>query len=145
MGERPTASRRVLTYGTFDLLHHGHLRLLERLRAFGGWLAVGLSTDAFNMSKGKTAWEPFELRRLRLEESGLVDHVFEEHSWEQKLLDIHRLNIAVLGMGYDWAGQFDYLATSNCRVIYLPRTPNVNSTRLRLCLDGPRSTTRRYS
>lgn len=124
-------AKRILTYGTFDLLHHGHLRLLERLHAMGGWLGIGLSTEHFNRIKGKEALEPYETRASALLDTGMVDLVFPENDWGQKQSDIIRLQVHILAMGDDWEGRFDHLANRDVRVIYLPRTPDIDSTRLR--------------
>lgn len=129
---------RILTYGTFDLLHHGHLRLLERLRDLGDWLCVGVSTDEFNAVKGKVAHEPFEARIEGLWSTGLVDHIFAEHAWDQKPDDILRLSIDVFAMGDDWLGRFDGLAATGVRVLYLPRTPGIDSTMLRHGIENER-------
>lgn len=131
---------RILTYGTFDLLHHGHLRLLERLREVGDWLGVGVSTDEFNAVKGKFAHEPFEARIERLQNTGLVEHVFAEQSWDQKPDDILRLSIDVFAMGDDWQGRFDDLASTGVRVLYLPRTPGIDSTMLRRGIEDDEPT-----
>ena len=120
----------VVTYGTFDLLHVGHLRLLERARALGSSLAVGVSTDAFNAVKGKEAVVPFAERCELLLGLACVDEVFAEDSWEQKAADIARLQAKVFAMGSDWAGEFDHLAVM-CEVVYLPRTGLISSTVLR--------------
>lgn len=122
---------RILTYGTFDLLHAGHVRLFERLRASAEWLAVGVSTDEFNAVKGKAAQEPFEKRLRNVLESGLVDHSFPEQNWEQKPSDIVRLRIDVFAMGDDWRGKFDTLADYGVEVRYLPRTPGIDSSMIR--------------
>ena len=122
---------RVVTYGTFDLLHVGHLRLLERARALGSSLAVGVSTEAFNAVKGKEAVVPFEERCELLLGLACVDEVFAEETWEQKKADIARLQAKVFAMGSDWAGEFDHLAVM-CEVVYLPRTEFISSTVLRL-------------
>jgi glycerol-3-phosphate cytidylyltransferase len=118
----------VLTYGTFDLFHVGHVRILRRLRELGDRLVVGLSTDEFNALKGKVATYPFEQRREILEACRYVDEVFPERSWEQKTTDIARVGATILGMGDDWVGRFDDLATSGVRVVYLRRTPAVSTT-----------------
>ena len=128
-------SARVLTYGTFDLLHHGHLRLLMRLREVGNWLGVGVSTDAFNAVKGKFAHETFEARVEGLRSTGLVEHVFAEQAWNQKPDDILRLSIDVFAMGDDWKGHFDALASTGVRVLYLPRTLGIDSTMLRRSIN----------
>jgi len=120
----------VLTYGTFDLLHHGHLRLLERARALGGHLTVGVSTDAFNAVKGKCCHEDFDTRVRRLAALPCVDRVITERDWAQKADDVRRYGIGLFVMGDDWAGAFDFLQPL-CAVRYLPRTPDISSTHLR--------------
>ncbi len=123
--------QRILTYGTFDLLHHGHLRLFQRLRGPGDWLGVGLSTEEFNFRKGKEARQSYATRLAQLRSSGFVDYVFPEVDWEQKIHDIVRLRITTFAMGDDWKGHFDHLSATGVRILYLPRTPGVDSTRLR--------------
>lgn len=119
--------KRVLTYGTFDLFHHGHVRLLERLSRLGDRLIVGCSTDDFNAVKGKRTVIPYEDRRAVLLSCRYVDEVIPEYDWAQKAADIRRLRIDTFGMGDDWRGHFDDLSAL-CRVIYLPRTEGVSST-----------------
>lgn len=126
----PQPGRTVLTYGTFDLLHVGHVRLLSRLRALGDRLVVGVSTDAFNATKGKAAVTPFADRCEMLLATRHVDDVFPEDDWDQKPADIARLGAAVLGMGSDWQGHFDDLSTL-CEVVYLPRTGGISTSELR--------------
>lgn len=128
---RPSATgRTVLTYGTFDLFHIGHLRLLERLANLGDRLVVGVSTDAFNEQKGKRSLIPYEDRAAIVEALGIVDAVIPEESWEQKEDDIRRLKVDIFGMGSDWKGRFDHLA-SLCEVVYLERTEGLSSTTIR--------------
>lgn len=121
---------RVLTYGTFDLFHHGHVRLLKRLSDLGDRLIVGVSTDAFNAVKGKTTVIPFAERVEVLQACRFVDEVIPEHRWDQKAIDIRMHRIDVFGMGCDWRGEFDDLSDL-CRVVYLPRTPEVSSTQIK--------------
>lgn len=121
---------RILTYGTFDLFHRGHLWLLARANSMGDSLFVGLSTDKFNREKGKNAYFSFDQRKTLLYETGLVDYVFAEDSWNQKQDDIARLKVDCLLMGSDWQGKFDYLRPY-CSVVYLPRTENVSSSEIR--------------
>lgn len=121
------SQRTVLTYGTFDLFHPGHVQLLKRARELGSRLVVGLSTDAFNARKGKTAVMTYEDRKAVLESCRYVDEVFAEEDWEQKVSDVIRLQADVFVMGDDWAGKFDFLA-EHCSVVYLSRTPDVSST-----------------
>lgn len=116
----------ILTYGTFDLFHIGHLNLLQRLRALGDRLVVGVSTDEFNASKGKQTIIPFQDRLRIVDNIKCVDQAFAESSWEQKIDDIARYKVATFGMGADWAGKFDHLE-SHCEVVYLPRTDDVSS------------------
>lgn len=120
----------VLTYGTFDLLHVGHVNLLRRARAMGDTLLVGLSSDSFNAIKHKRATQSYADREAVLRAIRYVDDVFPEDSWEQKAEDIRRHGADVLVMGSDWRGHFDDLARY-CRVSYLPRTENISSTALK--------------
>lgn len=128
--------KKVITYGTFDLLHHGHIELLRRAKALGDHLTVALSTDEFNRSeKHKICAVSYEQRKKQLEETGLVDDVIPESSWEQKELDIASLGINVFVIGDDWSGKFDFLR-GMCEVVYLPRTPGISSTELKKKLKG---------
>jgi glycerol-3-phosphate cytidylyltransferase len=120
----------VLTYGTFDLFHYGHIRLLQRARALGSGLGVGLSTDEFNALKGKKAFMSYEERKALLMSCRAVDFVFAEHSWEQKADDIIAHKAGLLVMGDDWKGKFDHFGYL-CQVAYLERTPIISSTMLR--------------
>ena len=120
----------VITYGTFDLFHVGHVRLLQRLRTLGDRLVVGCSTDEFNSTKGKKTAMPYEQRQEVLLACRYVDEVFPEKNWEQKSEDIMRFSADIFAMGDDWAGHFDDLETI-CRVVYLPRTEGVSSTDLK--------------
>lgn len=122
--------RRVITYGTFDTLHHGHIRLLRRARALGDYLVVVLSTDEFNAIKGKQALFSYEDRKHDLEALRYVDLVIPENNWEQKSKDVDLYQIDVFCMGSDWAGKFDFLK-SQCEVVYFDRTPGVCSTEIR--------------
>lgn len=120
------AKRKVLTYGTFDLLHVGHINILRRARALGDYLLVGVSSDEFNLLKHKSAFFSFEHRKVILESIRYVDEVIAEDSWEQKVRDVEQNNIDVFVMGGDWEGQFDFLK-EYCEVVYLPRTENISS------------------
>lgn len=124
--------RRVLTYGTYDLLHYGHIRLLKRASELGDYLIVGLSVDEFNASKGKTSFYPYEVRKEMLEAVRYVDLVIPECSWDQKIDDIRRYEIDVVVMGSDWAGdpRFDALR-DYCEVVYLDRTDGISSTEIK--------------
>jgi glycerol-3-phosphate cytidylyltransferase len=123
----------VLTYGTFDLFHVGHLRLLQRAKKLGDQLVVGVSTDAFNAVKGKRTVIGFNDRMEIVRSIGCVSEVFPEAGWEQKSADIERFQASILVMGSDWTGKFDHLR-DRCEVIYLPRTQGVSSTSLRSIL-----------
>ena len=120
----------IITYGTFDLFHVGHVRILRRLRALGDRLVVGVSTDAFNSAKGKKSVVPYEQRVEILLACRYVDEVFPEESWDQKPNDIKRFGADVFAMGSDWTNKFDDL-NSYCEVLYLPRTEGVSTTELR--------------
>lgn len=124
--------RRVLTYGTFDLLHYGHINILKRAKALGDYLIVALSTDEFNAVKNKTAYHNYETRKKMLEAIRYVDLVIPENNWEQKVNDIQKYEVDVLVMGDDWAGsdKFNYLQ-DYCEVIFLPRTPGVSTTQIK--------------
>jgi glycerol-3-phosphate cytidylyltransferase len=120
----------VITYGTFDLFHLGHVRLLKRLSALGDRLFVGCSTDEFNAGKGKRSVMSFEHRCEILESCRFVDTVIAERTWEQKREDILRLEVDIFGIGADWTGKFDDLGDI-CEVVYLSRTEGVSTTELR--------------
>jgi glycerol-3-phosphate cytidylyltransferase len=121
--------KRILTYGTFDLLHFGHIRLLKRARALGDYLVVGLSTDEFNAIKGKKAYHTYEARKEMLESVRYVDLVIPESDWEQKRRDVELYQIDTVVMGSDWAGsdKFEHLKDL-CEVVYLGRTEGVSTT-----------------
>ena len=129
--------KRVLTYGTFDLLHIGHINILKRARALGDYLVVALSTDEFNEIKGKKAYHSFQERKSLLEAVRYVDLVIPEMNWEQKVSDIHKYHIDRFVMGDDWEGKFDFL-NPHCEVIYLPRTEGISTTKIRQDL-GPKA------
>lgn len=120
-------SRRVITYGTFDYLHIGHINILKRAKALGDHLTVGLSTDEFNQLKGKQSHSTFQERQAIVEAIRYVDLVIPECNWEQKIHDIKNLGINTFVMGDDWEGKFDFLK-EYCEVIYLPRTQGISST-----------------
>ena len=124
----------VLTYGTFDLFHIGHLNLLKRARALGDKLIVAVSTDEFNATKGKTTLMPFEHRVELVRSVRYVDEVIAEHQWEQKIADVQQHKVDVFVMGSDWQGKFDFLKPY-CEVVYLPRTDNVSSTDLKKAIQ----------
>ena len=122
--------KRVITYGTYDLLHYGHINLLRRAKAFGDYLIIGLSTDNFNQIKRKQAYFSYSKRKLLLEAIRYVDLVIPEDTWDQKLEDIQKLEVAVFVMGDDWAGKFDFLK-DNCEVVYLERTKEISTTKIK--------------
>jgi glycerol-3-phosphate cytidylyltransferase len=124
----------VLTYGTFDLFHIGHLNLLKRARELGDKLIVAVSTDEFNATKGKTTLMPFEHRVELVRSVRYVDEVIAEHQWEQKIADVQTHKVDIFVMGSDWQGKFDFL-TPYCEVVYLPRTDNVSSTDLKKAIQ----------
>lgn len=126
--------KRVLTYGTFDMFHIGHLNLLRRLAALGDELIVAVSTDAFNTLKGKKTLIPYEQRAEIIRNIKGVTKVIGEESWEQKVEDIKRFEIDVFAMGNDWEGTFDFLQ-AYCEVVYLPRTEDVSTTELKVALN----------
>ncbi|RDW22202.1 glycerol-3-phosphate cytidylyltransferase [Oceanobacillus arenosus] len=121
---------KIITYGTFDLIHAGHIHLLNRAKAMGDHLTVGISTDKFNQEKRKQAYHSFEHRKLILESIRYVDFVIPENTWEQKVDDIKKYNIDVFVMGDDWKGKFDYLQ-DYCDVVYLPRTNGISSSTIK--------------
>lgn len=127
-------ARTVITYGTYDLFHVGHVRLLERARALGDRLVVGVSSDVFNAKKNKRSFIPFEQRLEIVASCRHVDQAFAEDDWEQKESDIRRYSASVFVMGDDWAGRFDHLKDL-CEVVYLPRTNDISSSLLRDNLD----------
>jgi glycerol-3-phosphate cytidylyltransferase len=123
--------KRVLTYGTFDVFHIGHLNLLRRAKELRDYLIVRVSTDEFNLIKHKTCFYPYEHRLEIVRAIRCVDEAFAEKCWEQKAEDIAKYNIDLLVMGSDWAGEFDHFKTPRCEVIYLERTPDISSTKIR--------------
>jgi choline-phosphate cytidylyltransferase/glycerol-3-phosphate cytidylyltransferase len=124
--------KRILTYGTYDLLHYGHIRLLKRARALGDYLIVAISTDEFNAGKGKKAYHSYETRKEMLEAVRYVDLVIPEDSWEQKVNDVLEYKVDTVVMGGDWAGsnRFEYLK-DYCEVVYLGRTEGVSTSRIK--------------
>jgi glycerol-3-phosphate cytidylyltransferase len=122
--------KRVITYGTFDLLHYGHLELLRRAKAHGDYLVVGLSTDEFNRGKDKQSHFSYDKRKDMLCAIRYVDEIIPEDSWDQKRTDIESRDIDVFVIGDDWRGKFDDLKNI-CDVVYLDRTPNISSTAIK--------------
>ena len=122
--------KKIITYGTFDLLHWGHVRLLERARSLGDYLIVATSTDEFNALKHKQAYHSFEHRQYILEAIRYVDKVIPEVTWDQKIEDVKKYNIDTFVMGDDWKGQFDFLK-DYCEVVYLPRTDGISTSKIK--------------
>lgn len=123
--------RRVITYGTFDLLHYGHINLLQRARALGDYLVVALSTDQFNWnSKNKKTYFSYDIRKKLLESIRYVDLVIAEDNWEQKVSDVQLYKIDTFVIGDDWKGKFDFLK-DYCEVVYLARTPEISTTQIK--------------
>ena len=127
--------KKVITYGTFDLFHIGHLRLLQRVKNLGHHLTVAISTDDFNAIKGKKTLIPFNQRREIVENIKCVDQVIPESCWEQKEEDIKNFDIDIFAMGNDWEGKFDFLK-NYCKVVYLPRTVDISSTEIKKQMDA---------
>lgn len=124
--------KRVITYGTFDLLHYGHINLLQRAKALGDYLVVAVSTDEFNWNeKGKKCYFSFAQRKQLLEAIRYVDLVIPENNWAQKRTDIHDYLIDTFVMGDDWTGKFDFLQDEGAQVVYLPRTPEISSSQIK--------------
>lgn len=122
--------KRVITYGTFDLLHWGHVRLLKRAKEYGDYLIVAVSTDEFNALKHKDAYHSFEHRKYILEAIKYVDLVIPEENWNQKIDDVKKYHVDTFIMGDDWKGKFDFLR-DYCEVIYLPRTEGISTTKIK--------------
>ena len=124
--------RRVITYGTFDLLHYGHINLLRRAKELGDYLVVALSTDEFNLvEKNKKCYFNYEQRKQLLEAIRYVDLVIPETCWEQKKTDVHEYHIDTFVMGDDWEAKFDFLKEEGVEVVYLTRTPEISSTQIK--------------
>lgn len=132
--------KRVLTYGTYDLLHYGHIRLLKRARELGDYLIVAISTEEFNAIKGKKAYHDYETRKEMLEAIRYVDLVIPENTWEQKRDDVKKYYVDVVVMGSDWEGheKFENLRDL-CEVVYLRRTEGVSTTKIKEELQLPES------
>ena len=122
--------KKVITYGTFDLFHVGHLNILKRAKALGDYLVVAVSSDDFNALKGKKCVIPDYERMAIVEAIKYVDEVIPEHNWEQKINDVKEHDIDVFVMGADWEGHFDFLK-DYCEVVYLPRTENISTTMIK--------------
>jgi glycerol-3-phosphate cytidylyltransferase len=126
--------KKVITYGTYDLLHVGHINLLKRARELGDYLVVVLSSDEFNAIKHKSAYHSYEDRKIILESIKYVDEVIPEYNWEQKIQDVVDNKIDLFVMGDDWQGQFDFLK-DYCEVVYLPRTDGISTTKIKQDLN----------
>ena len=123
--------KRVITYGTFDLLHYGHVNLLRRAKEYGDYLRVAISTDEFNWNeKQKKCYFSYEQRKQLVESIRYVDLVIPEESWEQKVEDVKHYKVDTFVMGDDWKGKFDFLK-EYCEVVYLPRTPEISTTQIK--------------
>ena len=129
--------RKVITYGTFDLLHYGHINILKRAKEQGDYLIVALSTNEFNEIKGKKSYFSYEERKKLVQSIRYVDLVLPENNWEQKIEDLKEYKIDVFVMGDDWKGKFDFLK-EHCEVVYLERTPEISTTKIKneLGLNG---------
>lgn len=125
----------VITYGTFDMFHIGHLKLLQRLAKLGDELIVAVSSDEFNKVKNKTVLIPYEQRAEIVANIKCVDKVIAEENWEQKVLDIQKYNVDVFAIGNDWEGKFDFLK-EYCEVVYLERTKDISTTQLKKSLTN---------
>lgn len=122
---------KVITYGTFDLLHYGHIRLLERAKALGDYLIVGVTSDSFDLTRGKINAQQSLMERIEsVRASGLADEIIVEEYEGQKIDDIKRYNVDIFTVGSDWKGKFDYL-NEFCKVVYLDRTEGVSSSEIR--------------
>lgn len=126
--------KRVITYGSFDLFHFGHIALLKRAKNLGDYLIVGLSSDEFHKSKGKSAFYTYEQRKIFLESCRYVDLVITEQCWKQKIDDIVKFQVDIFVMGDDWAGKFDFLK-KHCKVIYLPRTSKISTSEIKAYIN----------
>lgn len=134
--------KRILTYGTFDLLHYGHIRILKRAKERGDYLVVAVSTDEFNAIKGKKAYHDYETRKKMLEAVRYVDLVIPENDWGQKRNDVKIYRIDEVVMGSDWEGNENFECLRDiCEVTYLPRTAGISTTKIKkdLGLAEPKS------
>ena len=130
--------RKVITYGTFDLLHAGHINLLRRAKELGDYLIVVVSTDEFNWNeKRKKCYFSYEERKKLVEAVRYVDLVIPEENWDQKISDVKEYHVDTFVMGDDWKGKFDFLK-DYCEVVYLPRTEGISTTKIKqdLGLNG---------
>lgn len=124
--------KRILTYGTFDLLHFGHIEILRRAKALGDYLVVAVSTDEFNAIKNKKAYHDYATRKKMLEAVRYVDLVIPEKNWGQKRDDVKKYEIDAVVMGSDWEGNENFEKLKDlCEVVYLPRTDNISTTKIK--------------
>ncbi len=126
--------KKIITYGTFDLLHYGHINILKKAKEFGDYLIVAISTNEFNEVKGKRCYFSYEERKRLVESIRYVDLVIPENSWEQKISDIIEFKVDTFVIGDDWKGKFDFLK-DYCEVVYLPRTPEISTTKIKKDLN----------
>lgn len=119
--------KKVITYGTFDMLHYGHINLLKRAKKLGDYLIVALSTDKFNKIKNKKSYFSYRERKRFLSTLKCVDKIIPESSWNQKIKDVKKYDIDIFIIGDDWKGEFDFLK-KYCKVKYLQRTPEISTT-----------------
>lgn len=122
--------KKILTYGTFDLLHRGHINILKKAKEKGDYLIVALSTDEFNSLKNKKSYYTYEERKLILEAIKYVDKVIPEENWDQKIIDVKKYEIDIFVMGDDWKGKFDFLK-EYCEVVYLERTSGISTSKIK--------------
>lgn len=127
--------KRVITYGTYDLLHYGHIELLRRAKEYGDYLVVALSTDEFNKIKNKKSYYNYSQRKMMLESIRFVDLVIPENDWNQKIDDVKNYEIDTFIMGHDWEGEFDFLK-DYCEVVYIKRTEGISTTKIKKELYG---------
>ena len=127
--------KRVITYGTFDLLHYGHINILRRAKAYGDYLIVCLSTDEFNLEKGKKCYFSYEQRKMLLEAIRYVDLVIPETCWDQKKTDVREYHVDTFVLGDDWKGKFDFLKEEGVEVVYLSRTPEISTSQIKKDLN----------
>ncbi|MEB7768753.1 glycerol-3-phosphate cytidylyltransferase [Mammaliicoccus sciuri] len=127
--------KRVITYGTYDLLHYGHIELLRRAKEYGDYLVVALSTDEFNKIKNKKSYYNYSQRKMMLESIRFVDLVIPENDWSQKIDDVKNYEIDTFIMGHDWESKFDFLK-EYCEVVYIKRTEGISTTKIKNELYG---------
>ncbi len=128
--------KKVITYGTFDLLHYGHINILRRAKELGDYLIVAVSTDEFNWNqKQKKCYFSYEQRKALVEAIRYVDEVIPETCWDQKVSDAQKYGVDVFVMGDDWQGKFDFLKDEGVEVVYLPRTPDISTTKIKKDLN----------